>query len=346
MIKPFRFLFLTVCFTAAIIAVAQYVPPGDPFTIKTNNKLVSLDGISLPVFAEFKIRHVKSQPRFDVGLFGNSRSLNVGIDDLSLSDCKFFNFSVGSESFRFSVANLERLHAMGKAPKLALISIDHFELQHYTNPISFFAPTRWKSAFEDIKAGFTHDEIRFLELFRMVWRHVWVEIVRFKMTFTPETFFKGISHLLSGSSTFSLVSPLSVGYQSDGSRQSPLPTNKKELQILIPTVRQQIDTGYFKYDMERLAKLQKDGIKVVIYESPLEPKSGLFFYNQPTSQASKSRSTFARACARMGLYCYPADPKRFSSNEDSWADQSHPPSSLLSLLLNDLIDESQLACRR
>ena len=83
MIKPFRFLFLTVCFTAAIIAVAQYVPPGDPFTIKTNNKLVSLDGISLPVFAELKVRHVKSQPRFDVGLFGNSRSLNVGIDDLS-----------------------------------------------------------------------------------------------------------------------------------------------------------------------------------------------------------------------------------------------------------------------
>ena len=346
MIKPFRFLFLTLCFTAAIFAVAQYVPPGDPFAIKTNNKLVSLDGISLPVFAELKVRHVKSQPRFDIGLFGNSRSLNVGIDDLSLSDCKFFNFSVGSESFRFTVANLERFHTMGKAPKLALISIDHFELQHYSNPISFFAPTRWKMAIDDIKIGFTHDEIRFLELFRMAWRHIWTEFVRFKMTFTPETFFEGISHLLSGSSTFNLVSPLSIGYQSDGSRHFPVPANKKEFQTLIKPARHQIDTGYFIYDIERLARLQKDGIQVVIYESPLEPKSGLFFHNQPTPQASRSRSTFARACARMGLNCYTADPRRFIGNGGFWVNQTHPPSSVLGLFLDNLLDESQLACRR
>jgi len=346
MIKPFRFLFLTLCFTIAILAVAQYVPPEDPFAIQNNNKLVSLDEISLPVLAKLKVRHVKSQPRFDIGLFGNSRSLNVGIHDLSLGDCKFFNFSVPSESFRFTVANLERFHEIGKAPRLALISIDHFELQHYNNPISFFAPTRWKMAIEDIKSGFMRDEIRSIDLLRMGWRHVWIEIVRFKRTFTPATFFKGISHLLSSSSTFSFVSPLSIGYQSDGSRRVPVPANKKEFQTLIKPAQHQIDTGYFKYDIERLARLQKDGIQVVIYESPLEPKSGLFFHNQPTPQASRSRSTFVRACARMGLNCYTADPRRFIGNGGFWVNQTHPPSSVLGFYLNNLLDESQLACRR
>jgi len=96
MIKPFRFLGMTLLFTVAMYSVAIYVPDEDPYAVKPKHQLVSLDELPLPVFAELKFRHVKRQPRYDIGLFGNSRSLGVGTRHLSLGDCRFFNFSVGS----------------------------------------------------------------------------------------------------------------------------------------------------------------------------------------------------------------------------------------------------------
>lgn len=345
MIKPFRFLVLALLFTATMYAVALYVPAGDPFANQSKHRLASLDGLPLPVFAELKFRHVERQPRYDIGLFGNSRSLNVGIRHLSLGDCRFFNFSVGSESFRFTVANLERLHEIGKVPRLALISIDHFELQRYNNPISFFAATRWKKAINDIMAGLTRDDIGFKDLLRMVWRHVWIEIRRFKMTFNPESFSSGIVNLFFDGSPFRWLAPSATGYHSDGSRNYLIPVNKKVFQTLMKPGSRQISDGYFKFDIERLARLQKRGIRVVIYESPLEPKSAAAFHKRPSPQAFSARRTFISACAELGLKCYSA-PRQLSDEEGLWKDYSHPPAKNLGAYLNTLLDENRLACLR
>jgi hypothetical protein len=344
-IKLFRFLGLALLFTAIMYAVALYVPAGDPFANQPKHRLVSLDGLPLPVFAELKLRSVERQPQYDIGLFGNSRSLDVGIRHLSVGNCRFFNFSVGSESFRFTVANLERLHEIGKAPRLALISIDHFELQRYSNPISLFAATRWKKAINDIMAGLTRDDIGFEDLLRMGWRHVWIEIQRFKMVFNPKSFFSGIVNLFSDGSSFRWVAPSATGYHSDGSRNSPIPANKKVFQTLMKPGSHNISAGYFKFDIERLAHLQKRGIRIVIYESPLEPKSAAVFQQRPSPHASSTRRTFRNGCAELGLKCYSA-PRRLSDKEGLWTDYTHPPAKNLGAYLNGLLGENRLACLR
>lgn len=343
MIKPFRFLGLALLFIAAIYAVTTSVPIGDPFKSQPQRKLADLDGLTLPVFANLKFRHVERQRRYDVGLFGNSRSLDVGVRHLSLGKCRFFNFSVPSESFRFTVANLERLQKVGKAPKLALISLDHFELQRYNNPISFFAATRWKNAVNDILAGLTRDDIYPGDLLRMVWRHVWIEIRRFKMTFNPDSFFTGIGNLFSSGNSFWGGAPLATGYYFDGSRYSPEAPNKAVPKTLLKPTSFQIRTGYFRFDLERLARLQKQGTQVVIYESPLEPKSAAEFQQRPSPQATHSRKTFKRACAELDLKCY-SPPGGLSGDEGLWTDQTHPPAKSLGSYLNKLLYENRLAC--
>jgi len=345
MINPFKFIGLAFLFTVAMYAVATYVPAKDPFAVQPKNQLVALDGLSLPAFAELKFRHVARQPRYDIGLFGNSRSLGVGARHLSLGECRFFNFSVGSESFRFTIANLERLQEIGKAPTLALISIDNFELQRYNNPISLFAAIRWEKAFNDIMAGLTRGDIGFEDVLRMGWRHVWIEIKRFKMTFNPETFFTGIVTLFSDGNYFQRVSPSATGYYFDGSRNSPELAKEAVFNILLKPTSQQIKAGYFKFDIERLARLQKMGILAVVYESPLEPKSADAFLRRPSPQAINSRKTFKKACAELGLKCYTA-PRRLSNDEGFWTDPSHPPAKNLGVYLDGLLDKNRLACPR
>ncbi|MBL6933400.1 MAG: hypothetical protein ISR45_10665 [Rhodospirillales bacterium] len=345
MINPFKFLGLAFLFMAGIYTIATYVPGEDPFSNQPSHQLVSLDGLPLPVFAELKFRHVARQFRYDVGLFGNSRSLDIGTRHLSLGQCRFFNFSVGSESFRFTVANLERLKKIGKAPKLALISIDNFELQRYNNPISLFASIRWKKAIADIMAGLTRADIGFKDFIRMGWRHVWIEVKRFEMTFNPETFYTGIVNLFSDGNYFQWVSPTAVGYHLDGSRNSPEPVKKMAFKNLLKPTSHQIKSGYFKFDLERLARLQKYGIQVVIYESSLEPKSAAAFHKRPSSQASGSRRVFNSACAKLGLKCYVA-PQGLDGDEGLWTDHSHPPAKLVGNYLNKLLSENQLACLR
>lgn len=345
MIRPFGFLSLSLLFAAALYAVALYVPVGDPFTNQPDQRLVFLDKLPLPAFAELKLRHVERQPRYDIGLFGNSRSLGVGTRHLSLGNCRFFNFSIGSESFRYSVANLERLQEIGKAPKLAVISLDHLELQRYNNPISFFAATRWKKAVKDMLAGLTRDDIGFGEFLRMGWRHLWIEVKRFKMAFNPESFSSGIKNLFSNGPSFRLVAQTAKGYYADGSRNSPELTTQKFFSTPLKSISRQIRAGYFRFDLERLGRLQKLGTQVVIYESHLEPKSAALFLQRPSPQASAARKTLNSACAQLGLNCY-SPPGRLNGDEGLWTDQSHPPAKSLGSYLNTLLDENRLVCSR
>ena len=65
----------------------------------------------------------------------------VSRGDVNLPNSDFFNFSVGGTSFIQSVTLLEELAEQGVAPKTAIISIDHPELQfieclYFPEPIS------------------------------------------------------------------------------------------------------------------------------------------------------------------------------------------------------------------
>src|SRR5690349_20011124 len=96
-----------------------------------------------------KLNRAKQVPPYDVGLFGYSRIMMVGADDLGLPGKRVFNFSIGGSSIRQSIRLLEELHAMGKAPAIAIISVDHAELgmPSIAGGLPWF-PFRWIAAAE------------------------------------------------------------------------------------------------------------------------------------------------------------------------------------------------------
>jgi len=343
MIKPRTFIGWSLLFTVVAFSVTTYVPEKDFFVDRSEQNLVFLDRLPVPVFAGLKLQHVQGQPRFDTGLFGNSRSLGVGRRHLSLGKCSYFNFSVPSESLRHTVSNLERLQELGKAPRLALISFDNFELQRYNNPISPFIGQRWAAAVKDLVAGATRDDIGFTDFLRMGWRHLWIEIRRFRMIFGPEAFSAGLTNMFTDEEGYRRPDASASGYHPDGSREAPPPASQAAPEGLLKPVSQQIIAGYLRYDLERLSRLQKLGTRFIIYETPLEPKSAAALHKQPSPQAAQTRRAFKQNCSALKLKCYIAPP-RLEDDNGRWNDHSHPPAKILGAYLRGLMRDSQMAC--
>src|SRR5690606_28089219 len=93
-IRPIAFLALVVAGIAGVAALLKPAPQTDVFTPLAPTELVYLSGLGFAGVYAAKLAHGLAAPRHDVGLFGNSRSLMVGADDLGLSDATFFNYSV------------------------------------------------------------------------------------------------------------------------------------------------------------------------------------------------------------------------------------------------------------
>ena len=90
--------------------------------------------------------------------------------------------------------------------------------------------------------------------------------------------------------------------------------------------------------MERLQHLETRGIHLIIYESPLEPKSADRYGATPTPHAKKVREKFVEACSKLRLRCY---TMQFNLPRNvPWYDNMHPPSAILGPYLRTLIAEN------
>ena len=339
LIRPVVFLVFVGAGIAAVAGLLKPAPDGDVFAPLGLRELVDLSGLGFPGVYAAKKAHGLLAPRHDVGLFGNSRSLMVAAADVGLTDAAFFNFSVISGSFRASVLLLEELAAAGKAPRLAIISLDHLELQEDNNPaIAGIAP-RVALAVDDAVVGLVHPRIGWAEAGRMAWRHFYGAIRDLGRILNFRRLVLGLRARVGALPIASWLGPASgpsePGFRRDGSvafpeiAQPAIPVSAPQPALYI--------LGYLDADLERVAALRDLGTRVVIYESLLDPVNAAHVAAHPNQAAVAARNRWLRACRRLALECHRFAAEAMPSMVGAWTDASHPPAALLGRYVRRLI---------
>lgn len=325
---------LFVVFSALLLGLCLMVsgpdPQSDAFADLAPGQFLSLDGVAIDEIAALKLRHLRAIPAVDVLLLGNSRPLPIAAEDLGVPVEHFFNGALSGESLRSSVLLLEQLAAMGKLPKLALISFDNAELQYYSNPLWPRAVPRWRALRDDIVAGLRRPDITRADLARMISRHVSTEAHILAQSLSFARVWRGVT-VLAGQA----YAPLSVagGYGGDGSRATAPVLHPYVPAPLIPANRNVLP-GYLDYDLERLAAL---GTRVVIFETFLHPGQIHQFHPQ-NPVALETRAALLSLCTRHGLECHTAPD--MAETAQPWPDIGHPPAAMLAPYLRGLMDKA------
>ncbi|MBT5631872.1 MAG: hypothetical protein HOJ13_04015 [Nitrospina sp.] len=303
----------------------------------SKEKPLFLDSLTTTELAETKLQHGLSNVPYEIGVFGSSRNVNVNSGDLGLPNKSFFNFAVpGGTSIRWSLHILEQLSLTGHAPRAAIIMFDHAELQVYGNPWLSPLPTRWKHAALDLKAGLDSSLISHKDVLRMIWRYGFQEFRIFKRSFNWELLTRGILYYLGLGNNYARPAKAGeVGYARDGSRPLPADPNAK-INIIKPGLPSVI-MGYLSTDLERLAAIRNRGVRVIIYESPIHPKSAEKFELNVSPIAKRTRQHFLAECRRFELECHLAIPSNKLLKTKLWRDATHPPAAFLSSYLRSLI---------
>lgn len=342
--RAWFFGFLAVLIVGAAF-VSNLIPDADPFSDAGNARPIYLDKLSGTVLAGLKRIHARNHGRYDIGLFGNSRSLNVAGSDIGIDGCSFFNFSVGSESLRSSIAYLELLAADGRLPRIAAISVDNFELQRYNNPLFLSVADRWALIARDMTVGWRRQDISLREVAKMGWRHAIIESRLFMQNFQVELFRMGLKRL-AGLPTDFFDYGLGGGiYIADGSRRSASGAPMKQEGDIIAPGSPQILFGYLRYDLERLKRLQDRGTRVVMFETLLEPKSARVYAANPSAHASATRKRFLSICEELSFHCQTA-PGEVPFSALPWEEITHPPGKSTGAYLSRVLADEARHCRR
>jgi len=336
--RAFIFLFTVAALIILIGYVSTAIPASDPFGASSESSTFSADGVSQSMIARMKLRHAMLTPeRYDVGLFGNSRVLNVSAQDFEHQGCRVFNFAVGGESLRASAALIEKLIDIKKVPRVIVISADHFELQIYNNPFFVSALDRLRNFSSDLMAAFDAGA-GLRQIATVAWRAVWTQTLAFQRMFEYAFLQSAISHM------FGVTGPGdgATFYLADGSRRTDENIDD-EPPLLAPTSAQ-IPSWQLRHDLERIAAARSHGAEaVVIYESPLHPDSAAYFNQNPSTHATQLRRTFVQTCDDLGITCVTGPPDQMPTR--LWSDAAHPPASVLGPHIGDLIAPHQSVCR-
>lgn len=339
MVRPVVFLVLVAAGIAAVAALLKPVPDRDVFAPLAPGELVYLSGLSFPGVYAAKEAHGLAAPRYEMGLFGNSRSLMVGAGDLGVPDGAFFNFSVIGGSFRASILLLEQLAAAGRAPRLAIISFDHLELQEDNNPAVAGIGPRLRLAVDDVVVGLTSPRITRGEAGRMAWRHYYGAVRDLGRILNFRRLMLGlhwrVGSLLGASWRDVADEQIEPGYRRDGSIVLPAMT-QPVIDVSAPQPALYI-LGYLDSDLERLAALGRQGVRIVIYESLLDPVNAGQVARHPNPAAEAARSRWLDACRRLALDCHPFALDAVPAVPGVWTDSSHPPAALLGRYLRQVI---------
>lgn len=338
MVRPVVFLVLVAVGIAAVAALLKPVPDGDAFTALAPGQLVNLSGLSFPGVYAAKKAHGLIAPRVEVGLFGNSRSLMVSAGDVGLPENAFFNFSVIGGSFRASVLLLEQLAAAGRAPRVAIISLDHLELQEDNNPAVAGIGPRVALAVDDALAAIDNPRITWPEAGRMAWRHYYDAVRDFGRILNFRRLVLGLRWRLGsllGASWRDTADAVEPGFRRDGSVAFPDET-QPDIPVSAPQPSLYV-LGYLDSDLEQLAALQRRGIRIVIYESLLDPVNAAHVARHPNPAAVAARARWLAACRRLALDCRPFAADAVPDVAGVWSDASHPPAALLGRYIAPMI---------
>jgi hypothetical protein len=274
--------------------------------------------------AALKIRHAEEAPRYDIGLFGNSRILMLGADELNPGKRRVFNFAIGGQSVRQGLRLLEELHARHKMPAIAVISMDHVELGMPGGSAVFPGlPTRLFDAADDVQvAGRQLGNGAALLQFNNA---VHTEGKEIALTFN-HTFVRAKLAALAG-----MTGP-ALNFRADGSQKEIVPATPD-----IQPLRPRADLyPHLENDFARFAAMRDAGARVLIYESPIAPSLGGTEDGDLSVNARNVRRRYKEACAKFRLECY--GPPVLTARP--WFDPSHAPADQLAAWLNSKIDKT------
>jgi len=278
----------------------------------------------LPVtdLAAVKFQHALRNKPFDIGLFGSSRSEALGTSHLGLSEGEFFNFSIPGSSIRQTVLFLEMLDEAGKLPRLVLISLDNIQFQMYLNPLFPEAPRRWQQGLRDLLVPLRGENIDLGDFTHMAYRHVLNEWWALRRVFDQA----GLQRRL-----LCCQNPDLDNLSNDGSWREKI---MRSVPMAIPEIQDPyiLDT-YLVYDLKRVKRLDGNGSKIVIYESPVHPDAS----RSPTPFESMTRLLLFRTCADLALECIAAPTLGDDGNAPYWRDSGHPAPSYLGPWLAEVI---------
>lgn len=313
----------------AIIFIAQLTPLKiDVFDDKASSARSLLDGLSASDIASLKKLHAEQTVRYSVGLFGNSRILDVSDSDVGKFKDGLFNFAITGSSIRQTVAFLEALADLDKIPRVVVVSLDNFELQLFANPEYPHPPMRWKLLLSDLNIALFTPNVALADRTKIAWRWAHDEWVWFVGLFNVKRLLNRVTV-----GTEDRGEARQAAYRIDGSREPPATIRSPD--ILAPGPRMFIDR-VFDADLARLSAIGRRGVRIIIYESPLEPRSAEAFKRSPSPFATDLRSRMAQSSDRMGFEWYPASGW-LDDGRMSWRDSNHPPVPALGLYIATLI---------
>jgi hypothetical protein len=297
----------------ALIAVLRLAPlPVALFS--EQDRLSVLDRLPADEVAAAKVRYALSQPRFDIGLFGNSRILMVGERELAGADLRIFNFAIGGQSLRQSILLLDHLDRHDKLPRRIVISVDHVELgMPGLDGVFPPAPERWR--LRAVEAGWI--------LQHRGWRTMAVHLIN-SAAIEAEQFKLAFSHSYISSKSLALAGRRDgkLTYRSDGSRQESFASDTPDLR---PAPRRADTYPLLEYDMSVLERLKAKDIDITLYESPLSPAIAASTESSLSERAGQVRTRLHAECSRIGLRCLP--PPIFDGTP--WPDRDHAPAAQL-----------------
>jgi hypothetical protein len=321
----FRAFYIVLICGILLLTWLQATPDAHPFKSGNESQRSRLDRLPAKDVATLKFNHTRLTGSVDIGVFGNSRSIQINKSSLSQVDGSFFNYSIPGSSFRQSVTIIEELAEANLLPRQVVISIDNLNLQYYANPSFPGALGRLRRAFNDISYGIQTPDISLHAIARMIRRHIIIEWTALTDIFN--------TNLLKERTSLSINSnnrPQTVRYGIDGSR-----TMKKASQSLVkneyPSVKPNIIIGYLDYDLIRLSKVKKSGTNIIIYESPLFPG----IKGKEAKFIRALRKHFLQTCKALSIDCHPAP---ILADNNNWGDESHAPVTLLGSWVSKLIE--------
>jgi hypothetical protein len=284
--------------------------------------------------AAIKGFHGRNVAPYDIGLFGSSHIVQVSAGDVDVKNARLFNFAVTGSSFRQSVALLEHLEAAGKAPAVAVISLDNFTFPMVEN--AFYPGLFERLAIIAGDALGLHRRAQYLVALRAVHNGVASEWELFKAVFSFQRILSRLSFWYPD--LLPAMSDARLSYRRDGSRQIPpreswnraMPVSHKPFKLFEANLRR---------DLQRLAALRDRGRTILIYESPLSPELNPVMAEGTLLLIEKSRKLFAGICSELALQCRLAPSL---SGGGTWGDCCHAPPRELGQFITSFIGRRAL----
>ncbi len=307
---------------ATSILVAIYSSPLSSAVLREPDRRWILDKLPAAELAFVKMAYANEDQRADVGLFGNSRIVMVGNDTLRLPGIRLFNFGVPGQSIRQSVRLIQELRSIDKLPSTIVISMDHVELgMPGGDGVYPSVLRRWSLVARDA-----------WELSRSIgWRATAVQIVNAvsseqqmaAVAFNP-------SYVASKLKALTAIKGANGAYRADGSRDEGERT-QQSANLVIP--QRAYTYPQLEYDFETLGALRRNGIRVIVFESPLAPSIVARIEQGLSARARNVRDRFHTACNRVQIECL-APPLLAGPG---WVDRDHAPAALLGAWLQKIL---------